>query len=104
TLREVVVGGSACPPSLMRDFEEKYGVPVLHAWGMTETSPLGSVARPPAGVDEQQRWAYRESQGRLSASVSARLIDDADRELPWDGSSVGELEVAGPWITGSYYG
>ncbi|MBE9374867.1 long-chain fatty acid--CoA ligase [Saccharopolyspora sp. HNM0983] len=104
SLREVVVGGSACPPSLMRDFEEKYDVPVLHAWGMTETSPLGSVARPPAGVDEEQRWAYRRSQGRLSTSVRARLVDDTDHELPWDGSSVGELEVAGPWITGSYYG
>ncbi|NIH78365.1 fatty-acyl-CoA synthase [Amycolatopsis viridis] len=103
-LREVVVGGSACPPSLMHAFEERYGVPILHAWGMTETSPLGSVARPPAGATGEQAWQYRYSQGRFPASVRARLIDDHGNEQPWDNESVGELEVAGPWIAGSYHG
>ncbi|GHF01687.1 fatty-acyl-CoA synthase [Amycolatopsis deserti] len=103
-LREVVVGGSACPPALMHTFEERYGVPILHAWGMTETSPLGSVARPPAGATGEEAWQYRYTQGRFPASVRARLIDDDGNELPWDNESVGELEVAGPWIAGGYHG
>jgi fatty-acyl-CoA synthase len=103
SLREVVVGGSACPPSMMHTFAEKYGVHIVHAWGMTETSPLGTLCRPPAGLSEKETWAYRYTQGRLPASVSARLIGDNGEELPWDGDSVGELEVRGPWITGSYY-
>ncbi|KAA9149271.1 long-chain fatty acid--CoA ligase [Amycolatopsis acidicola] len=103
-LREVVVGGSAAPPSMMHAFEENYGVPILHAWGMTETSPLGSVARPPAAAEGDERWAYRYTQGRFPASVSARLIGDNGEELPWDNEAVGELEVQGPWIAASYYG
>ena len=102
-LREVVVGGSAAPPSLMHAFEERYDVPVLHAWGMTETSPLGSVARPPASTTGQERWEYRYTQGRFPASVQARLIDDDGAEKPWDNSGVGELEVRGPWIAAAYY-
>ncbi|EME63629.1 long-chain fatty acid--CoA ligase [Amycolatopsis decaplanina] len=103
-LREVVVGGSAAPPSLMHAFEDRYGVPILHAWGMTETSPLGSVARPPAAATGEKAWEYRYTQGRFPASVSARLIGDNGEELPWDNESVGELEVQGPWIAASYYG
>ncbi|GAA5111933.1 long-chain fatty acid--CoA ligase [Haloechinothrix salitolerans] len=103
-LREVVVGGSAVPPAMMHTFEEQYDVPVLHAWGMTETSPLGSVARAPKGTSGEQAWAYRYTQGRFPASVRARLIDDSGAELPWDGESVGELEVRGPWIASAYHG
>ncbi|HKS45238.1 MAG TPA: long-chain fatty acid--CoA ligase [Amycolatopsis sp.] len=103
-LREVVVGGSACPPSLMHTFEDRYGVPILHAWGMTETSPLGSVAHPPAEAAGEQAWAYRYTQGRFPASVRARLIGDSGEELPWDNEAVGELEVQGPWVAASYYG
>ncbi|WP_033295774.1 long-chain fatty acid--CoA ligase [Amycolatopsis jejuensis] len=103
-VREVVVGGSAAPPSLMHAFEERYDVPILHAWGMTETSPLGSVARPPASATGEERWAYRYTQGRFPASVSARLIGDDGQELPWDNEAVGELEVSGPWIAGAYHG
>ncbi|WP_329054829.1 long-chain fatty acid--CoA ligase [Amycolatopsis sp. NBC_01488] len=102
-LREVVVGGSAVPPSLMRAFQEKHDVSILHAWGMTETSPLGSVARPPASATGDEAWRYRYTQGRFPASVRARLIDDG-AVLPWDNEAVGELEVQGPWIAGSYYG
>lgn len=102
-LRAVVVGGSAVPPSMMRTFEDKHGVRVLHAWGMTETSPLGSVAHPPAtAVTEEQKWAYRVTQGRFPAGVQARLVGD-NGVVPNDGESLGELEVRGPWITGSYY-
>ncbi|MEV6101504.1 long-chain fatty acid--CoA ligase [Nocardia sp. NPDC051981] len=104
SLREVVVGGSSCPPGLMRDFHETHGVHITHAWGMTETSPLGTVARPPAGIPEEQAWDLRCTQGRVVASVQARLVDDDGVEQPWDGRSVGELQVRGPWITGSYYG
>ncbi|WP_433870397.1 long-chain fatty acid--CoA ligase [Saccharopolyspora sp. CA-218241] len=104
SLREVVVGGAACPPSLMRDFEAEFGIPVLQAWGMTETSPLGSVARPPAEATGDQRWAYRVSQGRTPASVQARVVADDGTVLPRDGASVGELQVRGPWVTASYYG
>ncbi|MDI9919269.1 AMP-binding protein, partial [Rhodococcus sp. IEGM 1379] len=103
-IREVLIGGSAVPPSLMHAFEEQHNVSVLHAWGMTETSPLGSVARPPVGVTGDAMWKYRYSQGRFPASVEARLIDDDGKTVAHDGVSVGELEVRGPWITGAYYG
>ena len=102
-LREVVVGGAAVPPAMIKKFDG-YGVRITHAWGMTETSPLGSVARPPMGVaDEEAEFAYRVTQGRFPSPVAARIIGDDGQEQPWDGEAVGELEVSGPWITGSYY-
>ncbi|MEU4681777.1 long-chain fatty acid--CoA ligase [Streptomyces xinghaiensis] len=104
SLQNVVIGGSACPPSLMRDFEERHGITVVHAWGMTETSPLGSIAHPPAGADAEAAWGYRVTQGRFPASVEARLAGPGGDFLPWDGQSAGELEVRGPWIAGAYYG
>ncbi|MFZ2176148.1 MAG: fatty acid--CoA ligase [Rhodococcus sp. (in: high G+C Gram-positive bacteria)] len=103
SLRLVACGGSAVPLSLMQAFEEKYGVPVLQAWGMTETSPLAALARPPADTPPEQRWALRSTQGRAVCGVEARIVDDRGEALPEDGRSVGELEVRGPWITGSYY-
>ncbi|MFC9361780.1 long-chain fatty acid--CoA ligase [Rhodococcus sp. NPDC057014] len=103
SLREVLIGGSAVPPSLMHAFEDQHSVSVLHAWGMTETSPLGSVARPPANTEGAERWRYRYSQGRFPASVEARLVDDSGNLVPCDGLSIGELQVRGPWITSSYY-
>jgi fatty-acyl-CoA synthase len=102
-LREVIIGGSAVPPAMMRTFDEKYGVRVLHAWGMTETSPLGSVAHPPPGLTDEQAWGYRTSQGQFPVHVQARLMDDEGTIVAHDGESLGELEVRGPWITGSYY-
>ncbi|WP_406688526.1 long-chain fatty acid--CoA ligase [Saccharopolyspora sp. ID03-671] len=104
SMHEVVIGGSACPPAMMRTFQERYGITVVHAWGMTETSPLGSLARPPAAATGEDVWAYRESQGRLPASVEGRLVGDDGRILQWDGQSVGELEVRGPWVAKAYYG
>lgn len=103
SMHDVLIGGSAVPPSLMHIFAEQHDIQVLHAWGMTETSPLGSVARPPAGTEGEERWRYRYTQGRFPASVQARIVDDGT-VLPNDGESVGELEVRGPWITGAYYG
>ncbi|WP_280271454.1 long-chain fatty acid--CoA ligase [Nocardia wallacei] len=102
-LRTCVVGGSAVPPAMMRAFQEKHGVRLLHAWGMTETSPLGSVAHPPAGVVGEAEWDYRYTQGRFPAAVQARLVGDDGSVQPNDGEALGELEVRGPWITASYY-
>ncbi|MEV6167660.1 long-chain fatty acid--CoA ligase [Streptomyces sp. NPDC051954] len=103
TLTQVTIGGSACPPSLMEAFD-KLGMRVCHAWGMTETSPLGTIARPPAhAVGTEEEFAYRLTQGRFPASVEARLSGPGGERLPWDGESAGELEVRGPWIAGAYY-
>jgi fatty-acyl-CoA synthase len=105
SLTRVTIGGSACPPSLMKAFDEQLGVRLCHAWGMTETSPLGTVALPPGGVgDEAQEWAYRITQGRFPASVEARLIGPDGSVMPWDNASAGELEVRGPWVAGAYFG
>jgi len=103
SLRDVAVGGSAVPPAMMAGFEQRHGVRLIHAWGMTETSPLGSVARPPAGLSEADTWQRRLSQGRLPCAVEGRLVDDDGKLLPHDGHSVGELEVRGPWVAGAYY-
>ncbi|MBV2356861.1 long-chain fatty acid--CoA ligase [Streptomyces sp. J2-1] len=103
SLVQVTIGGAACPPSLMESFD-RLGMRVCHAWGMTETSPLGTVARPPAhavGTDEE--FGYRLTQGRFAAGVEARLTGPGGERLPWDGTSAGELEVRGPWIAGAYY-
>lgn len=103
SLTQVTIGGSACPPSLMEAFDA-LGMRVCHAWGMTETSPLGTIARPPAHVvGTPEEFAYRLTQGRFPAGVEARLTGPGGERLPWDGESAGELEVRGPWIAGAYY-
>ncbi len=105
SLRMIICGGSAVPRSLMENFEKKYGVRIIQAWGMTETSPLGAVAHPPAGVDlgspEEMEW--RSKTGRVVGGVELRIVDDSGQALPWDAEAVGEIEVRGPWITGAYY-
>jgi fatty-acyl-CoA synthase len=103
SLRLVPCGGSAVPHALMEAYEKELGVTILQAWGMTETSPLGSVAHPPAGLPEEQAWQYRDTAGRLMCEVEHRLIGDGGVALPCDGEAVGEIEVRGPWVTGSYY-
>lgn len=102
SLRDVIVGGSACPRALMEGFD-RHGVRILHAWGMTETSPVGTVAHPPAGVEGEERWRYRLTQGRLVSLVEGRIVKPDGTVAPWDGETVGELEVRGPWVAGSYY-
>jgi fatty-acyl-CoA synthase len=104
SLRLVACGGSAVPHALMEAFEKELGVLILQAWGMTETSPIGSVAHPPAGTPADQAWAYRDTQGRLVCTIEARLVGDGGLVLARDGKAVGEVEVRGPWVTGSYYG
>ncbi|GHH68870.1 long-chain-fatty-acid--CoA ligase [Kitasatospora indigofera] len=103
-LRMVVIGGSACPPALMKAFQDRHGISVVHAWGMTETSPLGTFALPPGGLTTEQEWPYRLTQGLFPASVEARLAGPSGEFMPHDGAAAGELEVRGPWIAGAYYG
>ncbi len=103
SLRLVACGGSAVPVSLMKTFEERHGVQIRQLWGMTETSPMATLAWPPPGTAEDRHWVLRGSQGRPLCGVEARIVDDEGAPLPNDGESVGELEVRGPWITGSYY-
>ncbi len=105
SFRMIVCGGSAVPRSLMEAFEQRHGVRIVQAWGMTETSPLAAVAHPPSGVewgtDEEMDWRSRT--GRIFGGVELRIVDDAGEPLPWDDEAVGEIEVRGPWITASYY-
>ncbi|MCU0764076.1 MAG: 3-(methylthio)propionyl-CoA ligase [Hydrogenophaga sp.] len=106
TLKRTVIGGSACPPAMIHAFNEQYGVTVLHAWGMTEMSPLGTVctlknaqtALPP---DEQTKVLLK--QGRAVYGVDMKIVDEAGNELPWDGKTTGDLLVRGPWIIASYF-
>jgi acyl-CoA synthetase (AMP-forming)/AMP-acid ligase II len=105
SLRCVPCGGSAVPESLIEKFDD-LGITVLQAWGMTETSPLATLSRPRCSMQEwdaPRRRAVRAKQGTPLPGVEIRVIDDAGRELPWDGTSVGELEVRGPWVVGEYY-
>jgi fatty-acyl-CoA synthase len=104
SLRVVVCGGSAVPHALAEGFEKELGVRMLHAWGMTETSPLGSTANPPPDVPDEEAWWYRDSQGAPFCMVQTRLAGEGGKLLPHDGTAVGEIEVRGPWVTGSYYG
>ena len=103
SLRLVTCGGSAVPVSLMKAFEKEHGVRILQAWGMTETSPLATIARPLSDVEDEQHWAQRATQGRAVCGVEARIVDDEGKPLPHDGEAVGEVQVRGPWITGAYY-
>jgi fatty-acyl-CoA synthase len=103
SLQRIICGGSAVPRALMEAFDKEFGITIIQAWGMTETSPLGSVARPPRGLSEDAAWDYRTTAGRLTFGVEGRVVDDDGQELPQDGKAVGEVEVRGPWVTASYY-
>jgi len=106
-LRNMIVGGSAAPAAMIDGFEKRHGLSVMHAWGMTETNPVGTVARVKesmAGAADAARLSVRASQGYAVPFVETRHVDDAGRELPWDGETMGELEVRGPWVAASYFG
>jgi fatty-acyl-CoA synthase len=103
SLRLVACGGSAVPLSLMQTFETKYGVQIRQLWGMTETSPMATLAWPAPGTPPEKYWEIRSTQGRPLCGVEARIVDDNGGVLPNDNAAVGELEVRGPWITSSYY-
>jgi fatty-acyl-CoA synthase len=87
----------------MKDFEERYGVRIFQAWGMTETSPVATYSRPLEGEHDNAYWDQRAKQGRPLPWVELRLVDDAGGEVPWDGESTGEIEVRGPWIAARYF-
>jgi fatty-acyl-CoA synthase len=103
SMQTIICGGSAVPRSLMERFEKNHGLRIIQAWGMTETSPIGAVAIPPRGVPPEEEMDWRSKTGRVVAGVRLRIVDDSGREQPWDGESVGEIEVRGPWITGAYF-
>ena len=103
SFRYIACGGSAVPRALMEGFEEVFGVEVVQAWGMTETSPLGAIARPPRQAPESERMMWKSKTGRILPGVEIRICDDAGNELPWDGVAQGEIEIRGPWITASYH-
>jgi fatty-acyl-CoA synthase len=103
SLRLVLSGGSAVPLVLQQRFQERHGITIMQAWGMTETSPLAAVARPPKNGAVEDEWRYRVKSGRLAAGVEVRHVADDGTVLPWDGVAVGEIEVRGNWITGAYH-
>ncbi|MFN9805175.1 MAG: 3-(methylthio)propionyl-CoA ligase [Betaproteobacteria bacterium] len=106
TMNRTVIGGSACPPSMLRLFQEKYGVQVLHAWGMTEMSPLGTVSTfkgKHRALDDASRTALQYKQGRVIFGVDMKIVDADGNELPWDGRSFGDLLVRGPWVLREYF-
>ncbi len=106
TLKRTVIGGSACPPAMINAFNDTYGVEVLHAWGMTEMSPLGTVCtlkNAQTQLPAEEQLKVRLKQGRVVYGVDMKIVDDEGRELPWDGKSFGDLLVRGPWIIASYF-
>jgi fatty-acyl-CoA synthase len=106
TLKRVVIGGSACPPAMIRAFQDDYGVQVLHAWGMTEMSPLGSAGTFKAKhlkLGKEQRDAWQNKQGRAMYGVDMRIVGEDGDELPWDGKAFGDLQVRGPWVIKGYF-
>lgn len=103
SLKTVACGGSAVPLGMMKEYQQRHGVVIQQAWGMTETSPLASIAKPPPEVTGADAWALRATAGRVLCGVEARIVDDDGAVQPTDGKAVGEIQVRGPWITGSYY-
>jgi len=106
TLKYAVIGGSAAPPAMIETFDKEFGVEVLHAWGMSEMSPLGSVNHPKAKharLPADELLAVRLKQGRPPFGVEMKIVDDAGNDLPHDGKAFGDLLVRGPWITSGYF-
>ena len=105
TLKRTVIGGAACPPAMIRTFQDDYNVQVFHAWGMTEMSPLGTVGSlksKQAALDKEARYAVQAKQGRGIFGVEMKIVDEEGRDLPWDGKRFGNLMVKGPWIASGY--
>lgn len=105
-ITQLVVGGSAMPRGLIEAYEKELGVNVVHAWGMTELSPLGSVSKLQShhqNLEQSAQWDVKAKQGYFIPGVDARIVDFQGNELPWDGATMGELQVRGSWISGAYY-
>ena len=106
TFKRTVIGGSACPPAMIRTFNDEFGVEVIHAWGMTELSPLGTLSKlqnKHLGMSEAQQQKVLEKQGHVIFGVDLKIVDDAGRELPWDGKTYGNLLARGPWVMREYF-
>jgi 3-(methylthio)propionyl---CoA ligase len=106
TMRKSAIGGSACPPAMIKKFRDDYNVHVIHAWGMTEMSPIGTVAAfKPQHVKQsaEERLAVMSTQGRAVYGVDMKIVDPDGAELPWDGQASGDLLVRGPWILSDYF-
>jgi len=106
SFRRTVIGGSACPPAMMAALQDDYGVEVIHAWGMTELSPLGTLSRLQAKHEQLPRAARQrllQSQGRVIYGIDMAIVDDAGNALPWDGVTAGNLVVRGPWVIARYF-
>ena len=106
TFKRTVIGGSACPPAMMKTFRHEYGVEVVHAWGMTEMSPLGTsctLTGKHLHLSEDEKQARLEKQGRAIFGVDMKIVDDEGKELPWDGKTYGNLLVKGPWVIEGYF-
>ncbi len=106
TMKRTVIGGSACPPAMISTFKDTYGVTVLHAWGMTETSPLGTACKlklKQLKLPPEEQMAVLVKQGRAVFGVEMKIVAPDGKELPWDGKASGDLYVKGPWIIKSYF-
>jgi acyl-CoA synthetase (AMP-forming)/AMP-acid ligase II len=106
TMRRTVIGGSACPPAMIKSFRDDFNVTVLHAWGMTEMSPVGTVCNlklAQRDLDPEAQLAIMAKQGRAVYGVEMRIVDPDGKELPWDSQASGDLHVKGPWIISSYF-
>jgi len=106
TLNRTVIGGSACPPAMIQTFMDDYGVEVLHAWGMTEISPLGTLCtlkNKHLKLSEPEQMKIRLKQGRAIFGVDMKIVDDAGNDLPHDGKAYGDLLVKGPWVVAEYF-
>jgi fatty-acyl-CoA synthase len=106
SVKKVTIGGSACPPSMIQAFEKEHGVRVIHAWGMTETSPLGTanlLLPKHDQLSDEEKLAIKVKQGRPVFGVDLRLVDDAGDVLPHDGKTSGHLQIRGPWVASAYF-
>jgi 3-(methylthio)propionyl---CoA ligase len=106
TLKRTVIGGSACPPAMIDAFREEYGVEVLHAWGMTEMSPLGTLCtlkNKHLSMSAGEQMKIRLKQGRAIYGVDLKIVGEDGKELPWDGKTPGDLYVKGPWVVREYF-
>jgi acyl-CoA synthetase (AMP-forming)/AMP-acid ligase II len=106
TFKRTVIGGSACPPAMMKTLRHQYGIEVVHAWGMTEMSPLGTTCTLQShhrDLPEEAQQALLEKQGHVIFGVDMKIVDDSGSELPWDGKTYGNLLVRGPWVIRNYF-
>ena len=105
-MNRTIIGGSACPPAMIKKFKDTYSVDVLHAWGMTEISPMGALANPKPhhyALSEEDFLKIKSKQGRSLFGVDMQIISDKGEELPWDGVTAGNLRVRGPWVVDTYF-